>query len=285
MEFDINLDDPSLEPVIRKREKRYAFQQAFLPVTAIFFLIVLPIEWLLLTLAKNHYGWEKIPYVETYYSVVLILAGLLLSSLIGAASNQFSEDKAAVGLVNRAFRTLSHGVKGNKDALRMIKILAWATFVFFEEETPTIKSGTRKLNGDFPVLRVLMQKVSEMKELSNEIKSVLFEEIQSLSITLGGIKRRRAYGILKSRYVVNGIFCFFGVFLISLSTASTDVAIVGQFVSYVFGYGLATVLIYIKHMENGIGYDPGDIPPDKCLAAWLGEIDEAEKDAKGTSKS
>lgn len=257
---------------------RYAFRQAVLP-TLIGFVAIVGLAYLLIALA-SWLGWEKVPVSTAYAATVLIVAGLLISSLISSASQRFDQDHAAAGVLSTAFSLLAHGIQnapteasdGAEKTLQTLEHFAWSTYYFLDGQAVMVKFGGKELMGRQPILAQLISLVDAL-QLNTELKLELLTQLREMQSALGGIARRRDYPILRSRYVVNVGFSALGVLLLCLSSISGDgILWLGLLVSFMFTYGLTTVIFYVKHMAYGIGYDPGDVRPDMCLTNWRREI-------------
>lgn len=272
---EIRLHEKVEKAVPSPERGQYAFVEALLPAILIFGTIlaltygsIWVVKWL---------GGTTAPVSATYAGTILVVAGLFLGSLIASANHRFDQDQTASGVINTAFRLIAHGAKSDRQVLDILTCLAWQLYYFFRAEEVSVISGKKKLGGAQPILAVLATHIDGAK-LTAEMRLELLGQIREVQSALGGIARRRTYRILRSRYIVNGIFSGVGVFLMSLSaTTGEGNPWIGQAVAFVFTYGLTTALQYVHHMEFGIGYDPGDVRPDLSLATWLQEIAAASE--------
>ena len=257
---------------------RFAFLEAF-PLSVLIFAAILGASYGLVGFAEWT-GWKRTPINATYAGTVLVVAALFLSQLIDSAKQRFADDQAATGVLNNAFRLIAHGAK-NEDVLKTLTYLAWSLYSFFRrEDVQVFDAKGKEIKGGQAILAVLQHQI-DAAELTAEMRLELLTQVREVVVALGGIARRRTYPILKSRYVVNALFSSVGVLLLSLAEATGETTyFVGQSVVFVFTYGLTTALIYVRHMEFGIGYDPGDVRPDLCLTGWLAEIEAAKSNSE-----
>lgn len=268
----IDLEETNEKAVPLPDQKgQFAFVQAMLP-SVLVFAAILGSTYGYVWLAR-WLGYQPSPISANYATTVLIVAGLLLSSLISASNSRFTEDQEAVGAINVAFRQIVAGLGDNEDMRRIVRHLAWSMFFLFRGEPIMVTLKGKQLHGAQPILAVLMKQIDSEQKFSPEMKYCLLSRVGLIQSALGGIARRRAYPLLRSRYVVNTMFLVIGVALMSISTATAEQnSWVGQAVAGIFAYGLITILYYVRHMASGIGYDPGDIQPNKCLKGWLEEF-------------
>ena len=270
-------DKVNVEYNICPKKGQYAFWEA-LPFAIVIFGMIIMLGITILEVVKFN-GIKIAPVNPTYAGTILLVAGLFLGQLISTANQRFDQDHMATGTITTAFRMLVHGVGNDLSMSNLLGHLAWSMFYFFSGESVEIVQERKTLEGFQPILRIISKRIDRDSSLiSTEKKAELLSLIKEIQSALGGINRRRTYGILKSRYIVNGMFSSAGVFLMTLSALTNPSPAIGLLVAFVFTYGLTTAMIYVKHMESGIGYDPGDVRPDLCLKAWMKEREAARDD-------
>lgn len=274
----IHLDKEVLDKLPLPERGNFAFLEAF-PLSLLIFVVILGVSYGLVGVTTWIWG-KQMPVSATYAGTVLVVSALFLQQLIDSAKQRFAEDQSAAGVLNNAFRLVAHGAK-NEDTLKTLTYLAWNLYGFFRRETVLVFGADgRELKGGQPILAVLQRQIDEAK-LTAEMRLELLMQVREMVVALGGITRRRTYPIIKSRYVVNMMLASVGVLMMSLSEVTSETShFIGQAVVFVFIYGLTTAINYVRHMEFGIGYDPGDVRPDVCLAGWLAEIEAARSNGK-----
>lgn len=274
MSLTITLDGSSLEcQVPTTKKKRRAYVKSIVPATLLF--VVLTFVAHAVIWAAKEAGWEGGVINSSYINGVLFVSGILLSILTASAHQRFQEDHAAAGEVNNGFRHLSGMCV--KSQISDLKMLAWLMFYFYRAES----ANARNVKGDVFELSHLLTWFKESVDGSGAGESAKYFGIQAvieIDNALGGIRRRRTYGILKSRYVVNMLLAYGSVFVWLVVVASGEkTPVLGYSLALLFTYVYSTIFIYIKRMENGIGYDIGDIDPDESLRGWLRMIEEASR--------
>lgn len=274
----INLGQKLSRRAPKPEPGRYAFTEAIVPAV-ISFILFLVVAQGSVWIAEKYFSWKVAPFAQANADKILIVAGVLLSVLLAAASQRAEADKVANGSITTAFRLIAHGVKGNQEILRTLAVLAWSVYHFFRREKVEIYDQEgRLLQGFQPILPILLNRIDALpaQELATERKLELLTQGREMTAALGGIASRRMYVILKSRYINNIIFAGLGVLMVMLSAVTGDInPWVGYTIAFFFTYGLTAIFKIIQHLADGIGYDPGDVRPDRSLESWLVEIDAA----------
>ena len=272
MPLTTTIDDAWLEseaPTTNKSHRSYV--KAFVPAGLVYAGLAL-IAHSAIWLAKKA-GWEAGVINSSYVAGMIIASSILLQLLTSTANKRFEDDHAAAGEISNSFRHLS-GMYAKYQATEL-KILAWLVYYFYRGE----KANARNQEGAVFELSHLITWLKKMVGESKDDESIKYlseQAIIQISNSLGGIQRRRTYRILKSRYVVNKLLAYGSVFVWLVVVVSGESSpVLGYSVTLLFTYVYSTVFIYIKRMENGIGYDIGDICPDDSLRSWYGMIEEA----------
>lgn len=255
------------EKVQSAERGKYAFWKAF-PWAIGIFVATLIVSYGSIWLADK-VGWRNFIVSATYPGTVLVVAVLFLQQLIDSAKQRFAEDQSACGVLNSAFRLISRRAKREDEILQTLGRLADGLYFFLRKE--------KELGDIIKILDILDEKIDSAKEkLSPEMRLELLGQITKIYEALGGISRRRRYPILRSRYVNNKLLAYMGVLFLSLSVATSETnPLIGQTAVFIFTYGLTTAFFYVKHMEFGIGYNPGNVRPDWSRDGWLAEIKAA----------
>ena len=275
MQIKYDLAEPCPTEIPTPGRGHYAFMKA-LPLSALIFIVILGADRLLPELLMKA-GANQISVEAAYAGTLLLVAALFMQILLDSARNRNEEDKGAVGVLNNGFWVLANGLMTQPGFtfLTDLEWLAWCLYRFLNGDRLTVYYGKNSLKGSKPALAKLLSKI-DSAELTPDMKYQLLTQVSEMSKAIGGIASRRTYPILKSRYLVNILFCFAGVLMVSLAESTgPGNHWLGQAVVFLFTFGLTTVLMYIRHMEFGIGYDPGDIRPDHTLTLWLSEIEAA----------
>lgn len=275
VQIKYDLAEPCPKEIPTPERGHYAFMKA-LPLSVLVFMVILGADHLLPGLLERA-GASRISVEAAYAGTLLLVAALFMQILLDSGKQRNEEDKVAVGVLNNGFWVLANGLKTQPryNSLKDLEWLAWCLYRFLNGDRLTVYYDGKALKGSKPVLARLLFLI-DLAKLTPDMKYQLLTQVTEMSKAIGGIASRRIYPILKSRYLVNILFCFAGVLMVSLAESTGEGNhLLGQGVVFLFTFGLTTVLMYIRHMEFGIGYDPGDIRPDHTLAQWLSEIEAA----------
>jgi len=282
-EHRIVIDLDRLEELkpLEKSEGRYAYLRA-IPKAAIVFASVLAIVYGSVYIAEQ-LGWHKTGLDTQYTAALLFVTALLLASLVNAASQRFSEDQADAGAIGTAIRVIASEISSMTKLLEPLTLLntlegiCWHIYFQFEEVPVEILGDEegKPRKGVQPLLSLLSRQLRS-SSMPPEQRQDVSAQLAAIQGALGRIARRRAHPILFSRYAINGMFCFVSLTLLALPAAIGGKGwLLSLLLTFLVAYGLTTVLTYVKQMESGIGYDPGDIKPRAALAAWLVEVEAA----------